>query len=93
MTGQVKIVQYLLKDCHLIYKRDLNTVGGKSVHEMKHFFFVVMKKDIKVFEVLCQWLSLSREDIKELMWLLTQVKWTLGIETLLQSKLCHDMFV
>jgi DNA polymerase III psi subunit len=58
------------------------------------FLFVpVLKKDLASFEVSLSFIQcLSKEDIRDLLFLLKQVSWTAGIEALLKSKAAQYMY-
>ena len=90
--GQVKIVQFMLKELHLLHRRDLTSDTGRNDQEMRFLFAPIMKKDSRVLELIFQYLSLTRDEIRNIIYLMTQTRWVEGIELLLQSKACFLMF-
>lgn len=85
-TGQSKIANYLLKDLYLVSSRDLKL--SKPVDERMYLYVPMLKKDLAVWDIVLQYVPLTRQDVKDLMWILKQVQWTEGIEALLSSRAC-----
>lgn len=69
-TSQTKIAQYLFKDLNLIHKRDLNLKKPKMVHETMFLYVPILRKDISTLSVCFQQISLSNQEIKDLLWLM-----------------------
>lgn len=57
-----------------------------------HLYVPTLKKDLETLGCCLQYLKLSYDDVKNLLWLMKQVQWTEGIELLLQSRACIKMY-
>ena len=89
-SGSVKMVTALLTEYHLRNQRDFKP--NKEVHERMYLYLPILKQNLNLFELVLKFVTLSQEDVRDLLWLMKQTEWTGGIEALLISKACHNMY-
>lgn len=89
-SGSLKLVTMMLTEYHLRNQRDFKP--QKEVHERMYLYIPILKQNLDLFEIVLKFVTLTAEDVRDLLWLMKQTEWTGGIEALLMSKACHNMY-
>lgn len=93
--GHVQLLEHFFKKLYVRHDRDFCLrKHQKSVDQQKFIFVPLLKRDEQTLNALLELTNLwTLQDLKDIMLLCKQLKWSEGLEITLRSKSCHRQFL